>query len=170
MGRPTNAEIAARGEKKEVRARIDAREYAAKIKRERVSITSIAQRLPSFGDNPGWKRRWVNDENIPQRKQEGYRFVTKDEVNDPSFDPTREDGDPSNYICRAVGGTTDLQKLRMAYLMEIPDEIASELDFEKSIKQVKVSEDQIRNGTVGNPQAAGQSRSPDGVKTQIFTK
>jgi len=168
MGRPSNAEIAARKEQP-ARARINAREYAEKLRRERVSITSIAQRLPSFGDNPGWKRRWVNDENIPQRKQEGYRFVTKDEVNDPSFDPTREDGDPSNYICRAVGGTTDLQKLRMAYLMEIPDEIAFELDFEKSIKQVKVSEDQIRNSSVGNPQAAGQSRVPDGVKTKIFT-
>lgn len=170
MGRPSNAEIAARSEKQEVRARIDAREYAAKVRRERVGITSITKRLPDFGDNPGWKRRWVNEENVPQRKHEGYRFVTKDEVNDPSFDPTREDNDPSNYLCFAVGGMTDQGKLRQAYLMEIPDEIASELDFEKSIKHVKVSEDQIRNGTIGNPQAAGQVRVPDGVKTQISTK
>lgn len=101
MGRPSNAEIAARSEKQEVRARIDAREYAAKVRRERVGITSITKRLPDFGDNPGWKRRWVNEENLPQRKHEGYRFVTKDEVNDPSYDASRGNSDPSNYLCRA---------------------------------------------------------------------
>ena len=167
MGRPSNAEIAARSEKQEVRARIDAREYAAKVRRERVGITSITKRLPDFGDNPGWKRRWVNEENLPQRKHEGYRFVTKDEVNDPSYDASRGNSDPSNYLCRAVGGVTDQGNLRQAYLMEIPDEIASELDFEKSIKQVKVSESQIRNGTVGNPQAAGNMRGQEDGVTPI---
>ena len=152
------------------RVRLDPREYAEKIRRERVSVSSVIKRLPDFGDNPGWKRRWVNDEGVPMRRNEGYRFVTKDEIGDVSYSATRNDTDPSNFIARPVGGLNDENKLRMAYLMEIPQEIANELDYEKSHKAIKSSEDAIRRGTVGNPQSAGGFRLPEGVTNSISTK
>jgi len=152
------------------RSRLDAREYAEKIRRERVSISSVIKRLPDFGDNPGWKRRWVNDEGVPMRRNEGYRFVTKDEIGDVAYDAMRNETDPSNFVCRPVGGLNDENKLRMAYLMEIPIEIADELDYEKSHKAIKASESAIRSGSIGNAQQAGHSRQPDGVVNSISTK
>jgi|GEM_PF-3700938 len=172
MGRPSAAEVAARGNADapaatHQRVRLNAAEVAAEIRRTRSSISSIKKRLPDFVDNPGWKRRWVNDDNIANRKQEGYRFVTKDEINDVSYDASRDDQDPANYVCRPVGGINDKNELRSAYLMEVPQEIADELDFEKSLKQSIANKRAILDGTAGAPQSSGQTRMPDGVTNKI---
>ena len=136
------------------RTRVDAREYAAKIRANRKDFSGLEQKMKHYGENPGWKRRYVNEDNVPARLEEGYRFVLRSEV---SMSDSMRYGntDMGDRVSVHAGVGTNGQPFS-AYLMEIPLEIADELDSEKSHKKVKLSEASIRSGTVGNP--AGNTR------------
>lgn len=131
------------------RTRVDAREYAAKIRANRKDFSGLEQKMKHYGENPGWKRRYVNEDNVPARLEEGYRFVLRSEV---SMSDSMRYGntDMGDRVSVHAGVGTNGQPFS-AYLMEIPLEIADELDSEKSHKKVKLSEQSIRSGTVGNP-------------------
>lgn len=131
------------------RTRIDAREYAEKIRSNRKDFSGLEQKMKFYGDNPGWKRRWVNEENVPGRQEEGYRFVQRSEVS--MSDSMRHGNTDTADRVSVHAGVDSFGKPFSAYLMEIPQEIADELDYEKSHKQVKLSEQSIRAGQVGSP-------------------
>lgn len=131
------------------RSRIDAREYAEKIRSNRKDFSGLEQKMKHYGENPGWKRRWVNEDNVPGRIEEGYRFVQRAEV--AMSDSLRYGNSDMGDRVSVHAGTDTFGKPFSAYLMEIPLEIADELDHEKSHKKVKLSEQSIKAGTVGNP-------------------
>jgi len=131
------------------RTRIDPREYAESIRANRKDFSGLEQKMKYYGENPGWKRRWVNEDNVPGRLQEGYRFVQRDEVN--MSDSLRYgNNDVADRVSVHAGTNTQGQPFS-AYLMEIPLEIAEEMDEAKSYKKVRSIDESIRAGTVGNP-------------------
>lgn len=143
------------------RTRLDAREYAEQLRSSRKDFSGLEMKLKYYGENPGWKRRWVNEENVPAREQEGYRFVLRSEVN-MSDSIGRGNTDMGDRV--SVFGGTDVQNRPYnQYLMEIPQEIADEYDHEKSYKKVKLSEESIRSGSVGNPNGNTRTGSKDGL-------
>ena len=187
MGRPTKAQVAAREaakvEKNETvdtqvaksdtedipretkRTRIDAKEYADKLRKNRPSSSGLEQKMKYYGENPGWKRRWVNDDTVPSRLAEGYRFVQKEEVS--MSDSIRYGNDDvANAVSQPVGGFNGNGEPRRAFLMEIPLEIAEELDQEKSLSKVARIEQSIRAGTIGISDPRNM-RIPDGITNQI---
>ena len=131
------------------RVRIDPREYAAKIRSGRKDFSGLEQKMKFYGENPGWKRRFVNEENVPGRIEEGYRFVLRGEVS--MSDSIRYGNMDMGDRVSIHAGTDSFGKPFSSYLMEIPQEIADELDNEKSYKKVKLSEQSIRAGAVGSP-------------------
>lgn len=131
------------------RNRIDPREYAEKIRATRKDFSGLEQKMKHFGENPGWKRRWVNEDNVPGRLEEGYRFVQRDEVS--MSDSLRYGNSDIGDRVSVHAGKNDNGHPFNAYLMEIPQEIADELDEAKSHKKVRSIEQSIRAGTVGNP-------------------
>ena len=131
------------------RTRVDAREYAEKIRANRKDFSGLEQKMKHYGENPGWKRRWVNEDNVPGRIEEGYRFVQRAEV--AMSDSLRYGNSDVGDRVSLHAGIDTFGKPFSAYLMEIPQEIADELDNEKSHKKVKLSEQSIRAGTVGSP-------------------
>ena len=143
------------------RTRIDAREYAAQIRSTRKDFSGLEQKLKYYGENPGWKRRWVNEENVPAREQEGYRFVLRSEVN-MSDSIGRGNTDMGDRVS-VLGGIDVQNRPYNQYLMEIPQEIADEYDHEKSYKKVKLSEESIRAGTVGSPSGNTRTGTKDGL-------
>lgn len=139
------------------RTRVDAREYAAQIRANRKSFSGLEQKMKHYGENPGWKRRYVNEENVPARLEEGYRFVLRSEV--AMSDSMRYGNtDMGDRVSVHAGTNTNGQPFS-AYLMEIPEDIASEYDYEKSHKQVKLSEESIRAGAAG-PQSGNTRVGP----------
>lgn len=180
MARPTKEQVAAREAAKQAtaqtdkqepvskRSRIDPREYAEKFRRERKSISGFETRLAQYGENPGWKRRWVNDDNVPQRLNEGYRFVMKEEVS-MSDSVSRGNDDVANAVSQPVGGTNSRNEPRRAFLMEIPLEMAKELDYEKSGKQAEKITQSILRGNIGVADPRNM-RLPDGVENQYGQK
>lgn len=143
------------------RTRLDAREYAEQLRSSRKDFSGLEMKLKYYGENPGWKRRWVNEENVPAREQEGYRFVLRSEVN-MSDSIGRGNTDMGDRV--SVFGGTDVQNRPYnQYLMEIPQEIADEYDHEKSYKKVKLSEESIRSGSVGNPNGNTRTGMKDGL-------
>lgn len=132
------------------RTRVDAREYSEKIRANRKSFSGLEQKLKYYGENPGWHRRWVNEENVPSRVEEGYRFVLRAEVS--MSDSLRYGNSDVGDRVSIHGGTDKQGKPFNQYLMEIPLDIAEELNNEKSLNKVKLSEQSIRAGAVGNPQ------------------
>ena len=143
------------------RTRLDAREYAEQIRSSRKDFSGLEQKLKYYGENPGWKRRWVNEENVPSREQEGYRFVLRSEVG-MSDSIGRGNTDMGDRVS-VFGGTSERGVPYNTYLMEIPQEIADEYDHEKSHKKVKLSEESIRAGTVGNPNGNTRTGAKDGL-------
>jgi len=143
------------------RTRIDPREYAEKIRSTRKDFSGLEQKLKYYGENPGWKRRWVNEEGVPGREQEGYRFVLRSEVG-MSDSIGRGNTDMGDRV--SVFGVTNERGVPYnTYLMEIPQEIADEYDYEKSHKKVKLSEESIRAGTVGSPSGNTRTGTKDGL-------
>jgi hypothetical protein len=168
MGRPSNAQVAARstkvpqplGEMPDIdtipkverstapaRTRIDAREYAATIRANRKSFSGLELKLAYYGENPGWHRRWVNEDNVPLREQEGYRFVLRDEIS--MSDSLRYGNQDMADRVSTYGGKDSTGKPFNQYLMEIPDEIAGDLDERKSISKIRLNEQSIISGAAG---------------------
>jgi len=141
--------VVQRETKSPARDRIDPREYANQIRAGRKDFSGLEQKMKYYGENPGWKRRWVNEENVPGRIEEGYRFVQRNEVS--MSDSVRYGNADMADRVSIHAGKDAYGKPFSAYLMEIPQEIADELDAEKSHKKVKLSEQSIRSGTVGSP-------------------
>lgn len=172
MGRPKK-EIAATAEAAieisvaESRKRIDPKEYADKIRKSRTEFNGLEQKMAYYGENPGWKRRWVNADNVPGRLHEGYRHVQRDEV-DMSDSIRFGNADIGNHVCIPVGGYLNGQPL-MAYLMEIPVVIAEELDYAKSGKHIARIEDSIKKGTIGLSDTRNM-RIPADAPISITTK
>ena len=55
------------GGKSEVkRSRLDPKTEADRIRASRKSFNGLEMKLSFLGEHPGWKRRWVNDENVPK--------------------------------------------------------------------------------------------------------
>ena len=140
------------GGKSEVkRSRLDPKTEADRIRASRKSFNGLEMKLSFLGDHPGWKRRWVNDENVPQRLNQGYRFVEPAEV-ELSDSLRYGNSDVGNRVAYPTGGLNTRNETAMAFLMEIPQEIADELD--KVVTDKTASIDQtIRAGKVGNPGA-----------------
>jgi hypothetical protein len=131
------------------RGRIDPREYAQKIRANRKDFSGLETKMKYYGENPGWKRRWVNEDNVPGRIEEGYRFVQRNEV--AMSDSMRYGNQDMADRVSTHAGTDQFGKPYSAFLMEIPDEIANELNDQKSYDKVRLIEKSIRSGTVGNP-------------------
>ena len=143
------------GRKEEVkqepkRSHIDAKEYAEKIRRDRKNFNGLELKLSFLGDHPGWKRRWVNDENTPMRLAQGYRFVEKAEI-EMSDSLRYGNADIGNRVAYPTGGLNARNEMGMAYLMEIPQEIADDLDKQFSQDQADRIDASIRAGKVGDP-------------------
>lgn len=132
---------------------LDAKEHAEKILAARKAFNGLESKLAFEGDHPGWKRRWVNEENVPGRIDEHYRFVLRDEVSmsDSLRFGNEDTGDRVSKHAGTRGGVPF-----KAFLMEIPEEIAKLLDKEKSHDQIARYEHSIRNGAAGDP--VGNSR------------
>ncbi len=131
------------------RTRLDAKEEAKRIRAERPNYSGLEQRLAFNGENPGWKYRWVVEENVQRRLAQGYRFVLNEEV---QLSESMRYG--NHDLGGKVGkhsGTDQFGNPIMQWLMEIPKEIAEELDFEFGIKQAQARESSIRNGNIGSP-------------------
>jgi len=129
-----------------------AREKAELIRSSRKGeIGVINQKLPFYGERPGWKRRWVLTSNLPSRMEEGYAFVTRDDVSMKADGIGFGNKDIGNRVAVHAGrGSIDAAgKQEMLYLMEIPMEIAKELDFHKSKRQVAASIDSLKAGNSG---------------------
>ncbi len=129
---------------------LDARTEAERIRRERKGLSGLEQRMAYFGEHPGWKRRWVNDDNVPFRLGEGYRFVEGSEVN-MSTSIRYGNIDIGDKVSYPVGGSNGRGDPRLAFLMEIPQEIADELDKAKSHDKIAAIDQSIRSGTIGDP-------------------
>jgi hypothetical protein len=174
MGRPSNAsKQVAFGENTNptsgIRARVNADEYAAEIRRTRTSdISQVRFNLPIFVDNQGWKRRWVHEDNCITRRNQGYRYVTKDEIGGVYYDDARESTDASNYVAYPAKGRNDHGKPTMMYLMEIPKSLARELDHELNEKDAIEYQDGIRNSQTKNQDAQLTAASRNfGVESAI---
>lgn len=159
---PDDIPIVNRGTSESPAKLLDAKEYADKILASRKSYSGLEQKLSFTGDHPGWKRRWVNEENVPGRQQEGYRFVLRDEVG--MSDSIRYGNEDMGDRVSKVAGQTKQGHPFNVYLMEIPQQIADLLDKEKSHDQIARNEHSIRAGKTGAPdgnnrvgQAAGLS-------------
>lgn len=149
------------------RTRIDPKEYAEHIRSNRQSSSGLEQKMKYYGENPGWKRRWVNDDNVPGRLAEGYRFVLKEEIS--MSDSVRYGNDDvANYVSQPVGGNNNRNEPMRAFLMEVPLEIADELLQEKSLSKVAKIEQSIKQGNIGLTDTRNM-RIPDGVQIQLKT-
>lgn len=129
------------------RNRLDPKAEAERIRASRPAANGLEQKMAYYGENPGWKRRWVNADNVPARIHEGYRHVQRDEV-DMSDSIRFGNADVGNHVCVPVGGYVNLEPLK-AYLMEIPQEIANDLDYSKNYSKIARIEDTIKKGTIG---------------------
>lgn len=127
---------------------LDAKEYAEKILAKRKAFSSMESKLAFEGDHPGWKRRWVNEENVPGRLEEGYRFVLRDEVS--MSDSQRYGNEDTGDRVSKHGGRVGANPFK-TFLMEIPLEIAALLDKEKSHDQIARYDESIRAGAAGAP-------------------
>ena len=132
------------------RHRLDAREEAEKILSKRKEFSGLEKNLSFDGARPGWKRRWANEENLPGRIEEGYRFVLRDEVN--MSDSLRYGNEDTGDRVSKYAGRDEYGNPFKTYLMEIPLEIALLLDDEKSHAKIRLSEQSIRSGAAGSPQ------------------
>lgn len=139
---------------------LDAKEYAEKILAKRKEFSGMEQKLAFEGDHLGWKHRWVNEENVEGRLQEGYRFVLRDEVNmsDSQRYGNEDTGDRVSKHAGRISGVPF-----KTYLMEIPNEIAALLDKEKSHNQIARYDHSIRSGQVGAPTGNNRVGAKDGL-------
>lgn len=129
-----------------------AAKYAEEIRARRGDIRQMESRLTFVGDRPGWTRRWCNDEgdNIARRLEDGWRFVQRQEVKlSESVGYGNQDLGNNVTITSRIG--TDAIKV---HLMEIPTVIAEDLLNARSYKQVRLIEESILAGSVGNPSMA----------------
>ena len=144
-------EIAAKSEvsadvPRETRTRLDARAEAERIRNSRGPLTGVEMRLEFFGTNPGWQRRWVTGANVPLRLRDGYRFVLKDEVqmsNSVNLGNTSTD----DRVIHPAGGLDPHGGPMLLYLMEIPVEIAKELDEVRRDAPARRLEEAIKSGS-----------------------
>lgn len=147
---PTNAvpdsEIPARSHE------LSAAERAKQILDERKgTITPFTQqKLPYFGEKPGWKRRWVLTENVPGRLQEGYTHVKNHQVQMLAQGIGFGNQDIGDNVAVFAGrGSLDRNGgQQYLYLMEIPQEIADKLH---DIKVVQPTQATIAALKQGNP-------------------
>ena len=144
-----------------IRSRVDLREETERILANRKEFSGLENKLGYDGDNPGWKRRWVNEENVPGRVQEGFRFVLRDEVN--MSDSLRYGNEDTGDRVSKHAGRDEYGNPYKTYLMEIPQQIADMLDDEKSHAKIRNSEISIRSGSVGTPQGNNRTGAKSGL-------
>lgn len=139
---------------------VDPRERAAQIREGRKGqVGNLQQKLPYFGEKEGWKRRWVLGSNVPGRQQEGYTFVDRAEVVMKAAGIGFGNQDVGNKVAVHAGkGLVGLDGApELLYLMEIPQEIAKELDYEKSGKAIRASVTALKSGNTGGHISADQN-------------
>jgi hypothetical protein len=140
--------VVSRGTVKKV---LDADAYADEVLARRKEFNGLESNLAFEGEHPGWKRRWVNEENVPGRLEEGFRFVLRDEVS--MSDSLRYGNeDTGDRVSKHAGFRAGIAF--KAFLMEIPQRVADVLDKEKSHDQIARYEHSIRAGAAGNVQGA----------------
>lgn len=93
--------------------------------------------------------------------QEHWQFVTRDEVS--MSDSMRYGNEDTGDRVSRHAGKDEFGKPFKAYLMKIPQGISDDLDFEKSIRQVKLNEQSIRAGTAGSPAGNNRVGAADGL-------
>lgn len=143
------------------RTRLSADEEAERILANRKDFSGLELKLKAYGENPGWTRRWVNEQNVPGRLEEGYRFVERGEVS--MSDSMRYGNQDIGDRVSIHAGTDDKGHPFSAYLMEIPNRVAEVLNEQKSYRQIRLSEESIRAGAVGNPSGNNRVGAKDGL-------
>lgn len=110
----------------------------------------------TFGEHKreGWRRRWVNDINIPFRKDQGWEFVSKS--NKDTSAVGFEGVDVADRITKPNKATNPDGSHGMTTLMEIPEEIALEIIKAMVDDPTDKTEQALR---VGNPGGAAGSHT-----------
>jgi hypothetical protein len=139
------------------------------LPRERENdLGGLALQLYIDGEIPGYKLSWVNDENgaIEQKLQEGFDFVTQDELyaRQAKIVPDEE---ISSVISRFVKGTrSDGQALR-AYVLKCPEELWAEIESRRYRAADKWDADIRRQAE--DPDRSAGLRSLKNLRTEIDT-
>ncbi len=128
----------------------------------------LALQLYIDGEIPGYKLSWVNDENgaIEQKLQEGFDFVTQDELyaKQAKIVPDEE---ISSVISRFVKGTrSDGQALR-AYVLKCPEDLWAEIESRRYRAADKWDADIRRQAEDPDPKSG--MRSLRNLRTEVDT-
>ena len=109
------------------------------------------RRLEFFGDRPGFRRRYFNDEgsNVRDAVRTGWTFVKRTDVQ-LNAAVTPRNNDLGSNIRQAVGVQANGNAL-YAYLMEKPEWLCKEHDFGPGSREEyhQQLEKQIKDGTLG---------------------
>lgn len=133
--------------------------------RERMAQTGGARlKLAVFGEIPGFKLYWENDEDnaMEQRLYEGFEYVEPSEVRMEAA--IVADKDVTNRVSKYVGKKADGSPLR-AYLMKLDEDLWNERQA-LSQEQANTWDSAIRAGTVGS---VDNRYKPKGAETEIKT-
>ena len=123
------------------------------------STGGMRLKLQVFGEIPGYKLYWENDEDaaIEQLLHEGFEFVTPEEVQMASW--IVQDADIANKVSKYVGKRADGSPLR-AYLLKCPEDMWNERQA-MGQEQANTWDDAIRAGTVGSVDSRYKPKGAD---------
>ncbi len=131
---------------KPVRSReaLDADKFMADfLKNNRPNLVGMEQKLATYGEHPGWVRRWVNDQGsrVQGLIERGWRFVTRDEVG-MSDSVGRGNTDIGDKV--SVATTAGEGPIRQS-LMETPEKLYR-MYAEARTAPARATEEAIRKG------------------------
>ena len=129
------------------RRNLTPQERAAAIRKERTGF-GVQKYFDGVPEKDGWKRRWVNDINVPHRIDQGYTFVSKAHMRDTSS-IGYESVDVADRVTKPNKASNPDGSAGMATLMEVPMEVALEIQKVMVDDPTDRIDAALRAGTVG---------------------
>jgi hypothetical protein len=123
-------------------------ERAAAIRRERTSF-GVQKYFDGVPEKEGWKRRWVNDENVPHRLEQGWTFVSKAHLKDTSSIGF-ESVDVADRVTKPNKASNPDGSAGMTMLMEIPTSVANEINKAMVVDPTDRIDAALRAGKIGD--------------------
>jgi len=126
------------------REELDAKKYTEDfLKKNRPNLTGFEQRLATFGEHPGWVRRWAVDQHnrIEALLERGWRFVLRNEVG-LSDSLGRGNTDIGSHVSTATfAGSGPVRQVLMETTQQLYD-----LQAEASMQRVRQTEEALQKG------------------------